>query len=459
MCYISVFHFTHCDTRRPAIVNLSTGQALLHPFELPQHCTHNVGHNHLIEDPDGSAPCPRHGVCCYPGQIRVCDRNPYCSGWQAYHQVIDPSILNGYREHLDPITSQDWDEIDLNTEGFAYEEDIRRQFFDAGAKMWELAKKARFIVDNFHETQYYPNGGMEKLHFLEHGETYWEWMVARKELLQLTEAWESLANVGCMEVCPAKHIETHPHNHVFQKHTERQIGFPQFPGIPFSFPENYQRQEEILRWHPYYSRRDSPSEPLTVDRLWRSPAPPQPCNPELIRRVEAANQPWPGEWEGIVAARRNSLPLRDYAETSERATWGSAMSPGPEIPPWVVPYGEESFIDWKDIHWDQPATLVDSPLVSPKTVPPTKEAQTGPSAGIVQISSLPYDVEDIMEENLYWFNRMLGSEKPPTQDYLCVSVLELDAGKCVQSLKRRLSEADLDDGQEGMRGTKRYRSA
>ncbi|RGP63867.1 hypothetical protein FLONG3_9761 [Fusarium longipes] len=465
MCYTSVYHFTTCDTRRPAIINPSTGEAIMHPLELPQGCDHILSgfDKYNLND---IVPCPVHGTCCFPGQIFVCvrgDGKSRCDGWQANHQILDPSLLPKWREHLAPITARDWGFMEDYTDGFAYEEDIRRQFFDAGASMWAYSRMGSSVIEDFR--QYVPSSSkQEEEEFLAHGEMYWEWMVARKELLQLTEAWESLASVGCMEVCPAKLLAAHPHKHVFRKCDERQpVEFPQFIGLPFTHVENCQRQDDILRWHPYYAGRDKPSTPTAVDRLWRSPAPPQGRNAEPVSRAERPGEAWSGDWEGILAATRNSLPLRDYNEANRhrsiQAGYGSASpqsdgplstaSSGPQIPPWVIPYGEEPFIPWKEIHWDRPATLIDSPPVSPKTVPPPKTSMSA-----VPISSLPYDAT---EENSFMSNPFVGNEEPALQDFLLVSVSgEVDGG--TRRPKRRWSVDGLGDGGEEVNVAKRNRT-
>ncbi|GKU01211.1 unnamed protein product [Fusarium langsethiae] len=462
MCYITVYHFTHCNTHRRAIINPITGATAFHPFELPQRCIHTPEKLITSMDPNDTSPCPAHGSCCQAGQVFVCeaetDSDAKCAGWQAHHRILEPESLDLFRSHLRPITAKHWEKLQLNTDEFAYEDDIRRQFFDAGARMWELSRIGKIIIDVFPQNQWFDYGAeQEEQDFLNHGEKYWEWMVARKELLQLTEAWESLASVGCMEVCPSKLLAVHPWmKYAFYGWNERQpVDFPQFPGIPFAFLENCERQEEILRWHPYYACRDTPFTPTIVDTLWTSPNVPQRYNPELIHRIESANKPGPGEWEGILAARRNSLPLRQYAEASYyysmQAGCGSAsprseQSSGPKTPPWVIPYGEEPEFDWKDIHWYQPATLVESPAVSPKTIP-----TPGESASVEQISSVPYD-DGCMDAIMFLFDQFLGVGEPVDREFLHISVSEDGSGR----LKRRRSENDVESE---VRTPKRCRTA
>ncbi|OBS23373.1 hypothetical protein FPOA_03922 [Fusarium poae] len=467
MCYITVYHFTHCNTQRRAIINPITGATVFHPFEQPQQCMHGIIKLPPPADPNAGAPCPVHGTCCHVGQAFVCEGKDMtkekCLGWQTHHRVMEPRMLEVYGTQLQPVTAEDWRVMQLKpeTESFSYDEDIRIQFFDAGAKMYELAQMGRHLVQTLSQHERSNNGAkLEERDFLLHGEHYWYWMVARKELLQLTEAWENLASVGCMEFCPSKLVKVHPWmKYAFAGWNERQpVHFPQFPGIPFAFLDNIDRQEELLRWHPYYARRDMPSTPNVVDCFWSSPSVPQRYNPELALHIEQKERDmsWPAEWYGIMRGVRISLPIRSHDDDGPCHTtvgdWGTASSPsthssGPRTPPWAIPYGEEPDFEWDEIHWDQRATFAESPAVSPGTIP----------ASVEEISSVPYD--DRMEANLYQFERFIGTEERADREFLSVSVSDDDSDGEEKGLKRRRSEDDQVGEESGMSPTKRCRTA
>ncbi|CAF3491413.1 unnamed protein product [Fusarium graminearum] len=486
MCHLTIYHFTRCDTQRRVIINPTIGATAYHPFELPPPCHHSTNEPlPAPEDPNAAAPCPVHGPCCHPGQVFVCeqkdDPKARCMGWQANHRILEPEMLELFDSNLLPITYEHWRTMSDNSDEFAYEEDIRREFFDAGAKMWDLWNWGQEIIDTISHSQSHPFGAkIEREDVLDHGECYWNWMIARKELLQLTEAWEDLASMGCMEVCPSKLLAVHPWmKYAFHGWNERQpVDFPQFRGIPFRFVKNLERQRDILRWHPYYARRDMPSTPNLVERLWKSPTIPQTHNPELPHELGKENMGWPAEWKGIydVAARRDSLPLRKYAEPSNlysmqgsvasapiqpepqpEKQYGpqytsesepnyddgyespSTHSSGPRTPPWAITYGQEpKKIKWGPVNWDQAATFVQSPPVSPETVP------SRPIPSMVRVYN---------EESLSKLKHFVPREG--MLDLIPLSDSESDSEE-VRRLKRRRSE---DDGKTGMKPVKKYRTA
>ncbi|CAF3458739.1 unnamed protein product [Fusarium graminearum] len=486
MCHLTIYHFTRCDTQRRVIINPTIGATAYHPFELPPPCHHSTNEPlPAPEDPNAAAPCPVHGPCCHPGQVFVCeqkdDPKARCMGWQANHRILEPEMLELFDSNLLPITYEHWRTMSDNSDEFAYEEDIRREFFDAGAKMWYLWNWGQEIIDTISHSQSHPFGAkIEREDALDHGECYWNWMIARKELLQLTEAWEDLASMGCMEVCPSKLLAVHPWmKYAFHGWNERQpVDFPQFRGIPFRFVKNLERQRDILRWHPYYARRDMPSTPNLVERLWKSPTIPQTHNPELPHELGKENMGWPAEWKGIydVAARCDSLPLRKYAEPSNlysmqgsvasapiqpepqpekqyRPQYTSESEPnyddgyespsthssGPRTPPWAITYGQEpKKIKWGPVNWDQAATFVQSPPVSPETVP------SRPIPSMVRVYN---------EESLSKLKHFVPREG--MLDLIPLSDSESDSEE-VRRLKRRRSE---DDGKTGMKPVKKYRTA
>ncbi|KAL6918186.1 hypothetical protein FSST1_009681 [Fusarium sambucinum] len=471
MCYANVFHFTHCDTQRRAIINPANGATAFHPFELPQQCIHGIVKLPTPADPEAAAPCPSHGTCCQAGVVYVCDKKDdpetECHVWQFNHRTMEPKLLEIYRSQLLPMTADDWKKAPRMSDKFAYEEDIRIEFFDAGVEMIRLASMGRHIVENFSQNEVLVDGAeLEERDFLLHGEKYWDWLVARKELIQLTEAWEKLASVGCMEVCPAKLHAVHPWmKYAFAGWDKRQpVDFPQFPGIPFAFLDNIDHQDDLLRWHPYYARRDMPSTPTVVDCFWTSPSIPLRHNPELALLLQMTDNDtdWPGEWCGIMRKAKNpTMAIRYFDEEGPCHTthgdWGgdsplsvpssrprtlSTHSSGPRTPPWAIPYGQEPPFDWKEIHWDRPATLVESPAVGPKTIPARAE----------QISSVPYD--DRMEANMFLFEQFVGVEEPANREFLSVSVTDDE-----ETLKRRRSGNDLDDEEAEMQTAKRPRTA
>ncbi|KAH7185973.1 uncharacterized protein B0J16DRAFT_145386 [Fusarium flagelliforme] len=435
MCYTSVLHFTDCDTRRPAVINPETGSTLFHPLEPPQICKHA---HPLIPG------CPYHGSCCNPRQKFYCSRirNPQiaCLGGQAYHQVVDPRSLDSY-DNLLTISYDDWEDMHKPTQGLKYEEDIRREFFDAGARLYELAESGLRTIKCFNQNACFPNvAQMEEHDFLKHGEVYWEWLVAREELFQLTEAWERRAKAGTMEVCPASLLEEHPILSTFPKAPWTHPGFPQFVSLPFTTVQTFKGLEDVLRWHPFYTTmHNMPSKPKTIASRSRSPARPQSVNTDYVRRrVENANRAWPGEWEGIIPSGKD-LPLRDWTTSSKHSMLPVAVSdldaesPGPQIPPWVIPYGEEPDMGFKKvIPWNEPATFVESPPVSPRTIPrPVVIPATPPVnetvAVVDEVSHMPYDDEG-RGESAYpddgGWSEYVAVEGRAIREFMCVSIPE-----------------------------------
>ncbi|RBR23204.1 uncharacterized protein FIESC28_03946 [Fusarium coffeatum] len=434
MCYTSILHFTDCDTRRPAVINPETRTTLYHPLEPPKICKHA---HPLIPG------CPYHGSCCKPRQMFYCSRirNPQiaCLGGQAYHQVVDPRSLDSYDDLL-TVSYYDWEDMHKPTQGLKYEEDIRREFFDAGARMYELSTHGLRTIKCFNQNAIFPNvAQMEELDFLQHGETYWEWLVAREELHQLTQGWERRARKGTMEVCPASHLEEHPILSTFPKGPWTHPGFPQFVSLPFTTAQTFKGLEDVLRWHPFYTTmHNMPSTPKTIVQRSHSPARPHSVNTDYVRRrVENANRPWPGEWEGIIPSGKD-LPLRDWNPSSKHSSMlpvaGSdldAESPGPQIPPWVIPYGEDPDMGFKKvIPWNEPATFVESPPVSPKTVPSRVVIPATPEvneavAVLDEINSMPYDdagqTESAYPNDGGW-SEYVNVEGRAIRDYMRVSI-------------------------------------
>jgi hypothetical protein len=446
MCYIRVVHFTRCDTRRPAIINIATGDTIYHPLEPPAPCEH---HDQFL-----SAECPYHGACCTPGQIHVCNaKGPQdvCRGWQAYHEIISPGYMHSSGLFSVMQLIPNWDELEMNTDLYAYEEDIRGQFFDLGAHMYEVAKRAAFIVNYLLTSETY-SAEEEADMVEEHGDFYNEWITARDELAEQTEAWEILASVGCMEVCPAQLLNAHPWSEVFQECLDKQIGFPQFPGVPFSWMENIERQDEILRRHPQFSQYRVPRpQPSRADQLWQSPAPPQRSNPEGQHQAEVPNEPYPGEWAPILS----QVTAQEGSSASQNAA--SLSSSGADAPEWVIPYGQEPEMNWNEISWDGPATFIDTPLVSPHTFvqAPVEEAMD------ILVSPLDVTFTDIPvnpfddEFEVDWYadeHESAVDEELAVLQYLHVEIpaeeinFEFIPSKTVSKLKRRWSELDVVNG-------------
>ncbi|KAF5630772.1 hypothetical protein F25303_9826 [Fusarium sp. NRRL 25303] len=477
MCYIQVVHITCCETRRPAIINTTTGKTVYHPLEPPGICEHHR--------PFGGATCHYHGDCCSPGQIFFCNaKGPrdICRGRQAYHINIHPHYMyeSGVLHQMEPI--EDWEALEMNTDVFAYEEDIRYQFFEAGALMYELEQDAEKLVEYILRNRTSCPEEEAEL-FLEHGDLYEMWSEAHHHFVGLTEAWEILANVGCMEVCPSSILRVHPWRDCFQEYPTLQTGFPQFSYLPFAWVENVERQDDILRWHPYYSQYQIPPRPkpsIKDDALWTSPAPygvntgfPErtfPRAPEVQQQIGAL--PYPGEWTEVFEDRARRMAQIESEPTS------LSSSSGPEIPPWVIPYGQEPDMGWKDIDWHNCTTVIEPPM-SPKSLPregvvqrvmPPKDSYMNPgdvptSPAVVpdrekaKRVSTPWRTQpasrEVIPGNLFgdpleapWNGySFTGTEKSAEQEFLHVPLpVEESQGITPQvkkSLKRK-SEEDLD---------------
>ncbi|TVY61653.1 hypothetical protein Focb16_v013216 [Fusarium oxysporum f. sp. cubense] len=480
MCYIQVIHITRCETRRPAIINTTTGETVYHPLEPPGNCEHH--------QPFRDATCPYHGDCCSPGQIFFCnakDPRDICRGRQAYHINIHPHHMyeSGVLHQMEPI--EDWAILEMNTDVFAYEEDIRYQFFEAGAAMYELEQDAEKLVEYILLNQTCCPEEEADL-FIEHGDLYEMWSEAHHQFVGLMEAWEILANVGCMEVCPASLMRVHPWRDCFQECHTLQKGFPQFNCIPFAWVDNLDRQDDILRWHPYYAQYRAPRpEPAKDDTLWTSPTPPNTrpysskppatWDPEDQEKIEVL--PYPGQWADVFDDKARRL-ARIEAEPSGQPNSSLSSSSGPEIPPWVIPYGQEPDMGWQDIDWHNCTTIIEPPM-SPKTLPcegvtqrvmPPKDSYMSPRDVPNSPTALPYRGEaeqvippwqtqpiskEVMPGNLFsdqheapWNDySFTGTEKPAEQEFLHVPSpvedLQTIAPNAKQSLKRK-SEEDLD---------------
>ncbi|KAF5532901.1 hypothetical protein FNAPI_12821 [Fusarium napiforme] len=479
MCYIQVIHITRCETRRPAVINTTTGKTVYHPLEPPGVCEH--------KRPFGDATCHYHGDCCSPGQIFLCnakDPRDMCRGRQAYHINIHPNYMyeSGVLHQMEPI--EDWQALEMNTDVFAYEEDIRYQFMEAGALMYELEKDAEKIVEYIlHHQTSCPEEEAEL--FLEHGDLYDMWSEAHHQFVGLKEAWEILANVGCMEVCPSSLLRVHPWRECFQECPTLQKGFPQFTYVPFSWLGNVERQDDLLRRHPYYSQYQPPPRPeprVKDDALWTAPAP-YGVNPGFSKKTFSRDPkvqevlevlPYPGEWAEVFEDK-----ARREAEIEAEPTSISSSS-GPEIPPWLIPYGKEPDMGWKDIDWYHCTTIIERPM-SPKTLPrngviqrvmPPKDSYMNPKDAPKNPTALPYKeetrrvsppwrTEPISKEVIPWdlfgdpikapWNgySFTGTEKPAEQEFLHVpSPVEepqIVTPRAKKSLKRK-SEEGRDGG-------------
>ncbi|KAG9499691.1 hypothetical protein J7337_008150 [Fusarium musae] len=481
MCYIQVIHITRCETRRPAVINTTTGKTVYHPLEPPGICEH--------KRPFGDATCHYHGDCCSPGQIFFCnakDPRDMCRGRQAYHINIHPHYMyeSGVLHQMEPI--EDWQALEMNTDVFAYEEDIRYQFMEAGALMYELEKDAEKIVEYIlHNQTSCPEEEAEL--FLEHSDLYEMWSEAHHQFVGLKEAWEILANVGCMEVCPSSLLRVHPWRECFQECPTLQKGFPQFTYVPFSWLDNVERQDDLLRCHPYYSQYQPPPRPeprIKDDALWTAPAP-YGVDPGFSEKTFARDPktqkgfevlPYPGEWAEVFEDKARRI-AQMKAEIEAEPTSISSSS-GPEIPPWLIPYGQEPDMGWKDIDWHHCTTIIERPT-SPKTLPRNgviqrvmppkdsymnpKDAPKGPTAlpckEETRRASPPWRTEPISKEVIPWdlFGDSIeapwngysftGTEKPAEQEFphvpLPVEEPHTIAPKAKKSLKRK-SEKDLD---------------
>ncbi|KAG5779433.1 hypothetical protein H9Q73_006922 [Fusarium xylarioides] len=479
MCYIQVIHITRCETRRPAIINTTTGKTVYHPLEPPGNCEH--------KRPFRDAICHYHGDCCLPGQIFFCnakDPKDMCRGRQAYHINIHPRYMyeSGVLHQMEPI--EDWEALEMNTDVFAYEEDIRYQFLEAGALMYELEQDAEKLVEYIlHNKTSCPKEEADL--FLEHGDLYEMWTEAHHHFVGLKEAWEILANVGCMEVCPSSLLRVHPWRECFQECPTLQVGFPQFSYLPFAWDDNVERQDDILRWHPYYSQYQTPPRPeplIKDDALWTSPAPygvnpgfsetTFARDPEVQGGVEAL--PYPGEWAEVFEDKAQRMAQIEAEPTS------LSSSSGPEIPPWVIPYGQEPDMGWKDIDWHNCTTIIERPM-SPKTLPregvvrrvmPPKDSYMNPRDAPKSPTALPYRKEsrrvsppwptqpismEVIPGNIFggpleapWNGySFTGIEKPAEQEYLHipspVEEPQIIVPKAKTSLKRKSKEG-LDGG-------------
>nr|RBQ91596.1 hypothetical protein FVER53263_01787 [Fusarium verticillioides] len=481
MCYIQVIHITRCETRRPAVINTTTGKTVYHPLEPPGICEH--------KRPFGDATCHYHGDCCSPGQIFFCnakDPRDMCRGRQAYHINIHPHYMyeSGVLHQMEPI--EDWQALEMNTDVFAYEEDIRYQFMEAGALMYELEKDAEKIVEYIlHNQTSCPEEEAEL--FLEHSDLYEMWSEAHHQFVGLKEAWEILANVGCMEVCPSSLLRVHPWRECFQECPTLQKGFPQFTYVPFSWLDNVERQDDLLRCHPYYSQYQPPARPeprIKDDALWTAPAP-YGVDPGFSEKTFARDPktqegfevlPYPGEWAEVFEDKARRI-AQMKAEIEAEPTSISSSS-GPEIPPWLIPYGQEPDMGWKDIDWHHCTTIIERPT-SPKTLPrngviqrvmPPKDSYMNPKDAPKDPTALPckeetrraspqWRTEPISKEVIPWdlFGNSIeapwngysftGTEKPAEQEFPHVpSPVEEPhtiAPKAKKSLKRK-SEEDLD---------------
>ncbi|KAF4338645.1 high-osmolarity-induced transcription factor [Fusarium beomiforme] len=431
MCYIQVIHMTPCDTRRPAIINAATGETVYHPLEPPQHCEHY--------HPYRSTPCPYHGECCSPGQIFVMHKGP----------GINAAVAK------QPI--EDWNGLEERTDIYAFEEDIRCEFFDLGARMFELAGHGDRIVEYLMANQATHQEEEVNL-FLEHGELYEQWKDTHQRFISVQDAWESLAAAGCMECCPAWLRAVHPWTECFQTCPVIQKGFRQFEGIPFSFIENLQNQDDILRFHPYYTQQRPQRQAVTCEAPWRSPARPHERSPEVRERGLLRSLPYPGEWAVVFdeIARRES-----EAETSRRPNSALSWTSGPMIPPWIIPYGEEPEMNWKNIDWNPPTVRIPDRPMSPKTVPLGKEATR-----VEPPRESCIDPKDVAAVDLFGNNPEVAAGdlfattvQPPEQQIPRISWLsELQniATEALQNLKRRLSSSGCDD-RETYRESKRQR--
>ncbi|KAF9768331.1 hypothetical protein IL306_014399 [Fusarium sp. DS 682] len=442
MCYIQVIHMTACDTRRPAIINTITGETVYHPLEPPQHCEHYHRRR--------SSPCPYHGDCCSPGQIFICDAQgprDQCRGSQAYHLIVHPyyKYTSGLLHQMEPIV--DWNRLEERTDIYAYEEDIRCDFFDLGALMFELADDGNNIVE-------YLMGNLAKDHeeevdlFLEHGELYEQWTETCEQFIANQEAWEGLAGAGCMEVCPAWLRQVHPWTGCFQPCPVWQREFRQFEGIPFSFVENVENQDGILRFHPYYAQSRSPRQAVRREAPWRSPARPHERSPEVEERIRLQNERYPGQW-GVVF---DEIARRQQTE---------AENSGPKTPSWLIPYGEESEMDWKDIDWKpQPAPIRDPPL-SPRTIP-----CEGKVTRVEPLRDSYIDPKEVAAVDMFGDNPEVSAgdlfartEQPAEQEIPQVTFLkgfQNIANEALKTLKRRRSYPSYED-RDSYREAKRQR--
>jgi hypothetical protein len=135
-------------------------------------------------------------------------------------------------------------------------------------------------------------------------------------------------------------------------------------------------------------------------------------------------------------------------------------SSGKDAPEWVIPYGQEPEMNWKEISWDGPTTLIISPLVSPRAY------VQAPVEGATDIDVSPLDVTftDDMPGNPFddefevdWY----ANEHEPAMDeelavlqYLRVEApaeehnFEFVPFETVSKLKRRWSELDVTNGGE-----------
>uniref|UniRef100_A0A0D2XG88 Uncharacterized protein n=1 Tax=Fusarium oxysporum (strain Fo5176) TaxID=660025 RepID=A0A0D2XG88_FUSOF len=342
---------------------------------------------------------------------------------------------SGVLHQMEPI--EDWAILEMNTDVFAYEEDIRYQFFEAGAAMYELEQDAEKLVEYILLNQ---TGCPEEEAdlFIEHGDLYEMWSEAHHQFVGLMEAWEILAN------------------------------------------------DDILRWHPYYAQYRAPRpEPAKDDTLWTSPAPPnvRPYSPKPPATWDPEDQekievlPYPGQWADVFDDKARRL-ARIEAEPSGQPNSSLSSSSGPEIPPWVIPYGQEPDMGWQDIDWHNCTTIIEPPM-SPKTLPcegvvhrvmPPKDSYMSPRDVPKSPTALPYRGEaeqvippwqtqpiskDVMPGNLFsdqheapWNDySFTGTEKLAEQEFLHVPSpvedLQTIAPNAKQSLKRK-SEEDLD---------------
>ncbi|KAF5008615.1 hypothetical protein FDECE_5123 [Fusarium decemcellulare] len=371
MCITFVVHFTRCETRRPAIINPHTGACVYHPLEPPAECEHA----YAVTYPQ----CKYHGHCCYPGKVYICNalqEGENCRGWQPYHVVVDPSHMHssGLLDDLREIT--DWSEFEKSDDAYSYEEDIRRDFFDIGADIWDLAHQGDDLTIYLleHDTA---SPGHELGLFEEHGALYAEWKTKLEEMTDMTEAWQSLAHVGCMESCPA---DQPAWPKAFKQCSDTYFGFPMFYGTAFRWLDNIQNQDELFESHPYYSQKtQGPWRSARAERLWRTPSPPRPANTDPALRAEIN---FFGE---SMHCLKNSPPQsavwNDYPEEL-------ALTP-------TLSARRKSSVKFGPVSWSNSATRIDSPPVSPHGLSlNTLELQTPPGVThLIPSVENPFNIE------------------------------------------------------------------
>jgi hypothetical protein len=116
----------------------------------------------------------------------------------------------------------------------------------------------------------------------------------------------------------------------------------------------------------------------------------------------------------------------------------------------VIPYGQEPYIPWEEIHWDRSAPFIESPPVSPKAIPPRKE-----TVSVDTISSISYE---FVEENLFLLTQFVGYEEPAEREFLLISVSEDGSDEKTRKSRRRWGEYDLGNWEEEVKLAKRCRT-